>query len=149
MPSKATIIAAGVAAVVLAAGGLAYFLTRPAEPTTFTGGGVITLMPESPFATTRVEFGQDNACEGTEGYSDLRQGTQVAVRDASNKLVSIGKIGTGMLNPKIQRACDLNFYAPDIPIGAGPYTVTIGNRPPAVTSEKDLRSQEAYFSVGD
>lgn len=75
-------------------------------------------------------------CEGDGGYSDLRTGAQVTVRDAANVI-----IGTGTLSEGRPNATDcLWFFRVEVP-AATFYTVAVGRRSAPTYSRADLEGR--------
>jgi hypothetical protein len=103
-----------------------------ASSASFTASGALVLK--------RGEFSWNSAadptCQGLNGYSDLRAGTQVTVTDASGKKLAIGVLAKGNAGDfsteadGTQRAasCSLPFAVSGVPRGVGPYGIEISHR---------------------
>lgn len=84
---------------------------NPIVPTTHTITGTMKL--------TDSDLGgsASGACYGTGGYSDIRSGGQVLVKDASNKLIAQGVLGSGShpAGKYSNVVCELPFTVRDVP----------------------------------
>lgn len=133
----------GVLVLVAAAGIAVYLLGRPdatapsavpsaSSDATFTAAGTLHL-DLGQFSWNSV---QDPTCQGLNGYSDLRGGTQVLVTDATGKKLAVGALAAGRTgdftanSDGTQRAgaCSLDFAVPGIPRGVGPYGIEVSHR---------------------
>ena len=93
-------------------------------------------------------YGVGQSCTGTEGFSDIRSGTPVTVRDEANKILAVGQLGASrsILVPPVRRGdlertnCEFDFSVgpiPDRPF----YQVEVANRGPLSYSRADLETK--------
>lgn len=124
-------IIAAIAVVVVLAGGVVYAVagrtTAPSKPSvaaTFAVKGTLDLHAGYGSRT----FG--NPCQGLGGYSDLTPGAQVVVYGGTNQALASGQLGQGFEPDQAPGAdiCEFPFTVGAVPIGQGPYFVSIGNR---------------------
>lgn len=118
----------GIAITAVLAGGvpLAFLLgtqisdeTKGAPPITVTGS--VTLGMGAYIAEDRMGA----PCEGDGGYSDIRAGAQVTIRNAESKVIAVGQLEQGY---SAIGSCTANFTIKDVPGGEDFYGVTIASR---------------------
>jgi hypothetical protein len=51
-------------------------------------------------------------CEGTNGYEDVHEGTQVTVSESTGKTIGVGMLGIGRRD---DISCTFEFSVPDVP----------------------------------
>lgn len=104
----------------------------PAAPFPVTGS--VTLNGSGSFVVASDNMGA--ACEGTGGYSDVRAGTQVAVRDPDGKVIAVGKLEQAY---SMMGTCTGNFTL-SVPDGFDFYGITVGDRNELQYSRKQLNA---------
>lgn len=92
----------------------------PAKPFTVTGS--VTLNGSGSFAVSSDKIGA--SCEGSGGYSDIRAGAQVAVRNPSGTVIAVGKLEQAY---SMMATCTGNFTL-SVPEGFDFYGITVGDR---------------------
>jgi hypothetical protein len=122
---------AALAALVLLAGGALLYIGRdaihlPGTGSTFTVSGTLYL----------AEGRMRGRCVGELGYNDIQGGGQVAITDASGKVLAIGELDAGESQGS---GCLFHFTVPNVPAGKGIYAIEIGRRPPVRYNEVDLK----------
>jgi hypothetical protein len=83
------------------------------------------------------------ACSGTGGYSDIRPGTEVTVRDGSGSLIASNQLGVSSYNSD-SRSCVFAFIVSDVP-RADFYEIAVGRRGSLSYSRSQL--ERADWSV--
>lgn len=130
----------GGAAVALATLALTACATTPAAkptptPKPFSATGTITV-PMDISASLPLQDGKPtigNPCIPKAGYSDISDGAQVVVANASGETVAVGELGEGGLQngPSgtafFQSVCEYPLTVSDIPVGSKFYSVHVGN----------------------
>lgn len=114
----------------------------------FTGSVKLQIMS---FDTDEVRS-SDNGATCT--VSKLASGT-VALKDASDKIVSIGDVGPGTAGPPITlsgktyyASCkDIPVTFSDVPAGAGPYQMMINNGNPKLLTQQQLEEGSVTLSM--
>jgi hypothetical protein len=133
---------AGVLALVAGTGVTVYLVTRPSSnvPAAAASPSAAAFTAAGTLLLKRGEFSWNSAadptCQGLNGFSDLRGGTQVTVTDAAGKKLAIGVLANGRAgdfttdSDGAQRAasCALSFAVTGVPRGVGPYGVEISHR---------------------
>jgi len=100
-------------------------------PATFTITGTVTVQ-WAPFKSD-PDDGGDCVTEG--GYSDIRTGAQVVVKDESSTIVSLGMLDPGHTQ---SRQCVFGFTVADIPEGKKFYAVEVTHRGQLQYTRSDL-----------
>jgi hypothetical protein len=77
-------------------------------------------------------------CRGFGGYSDITEGAQVLVTDASGKVIALGALGAG--NGSGGSECDFTFTVNNVPTGDGTYGVEVTHRGVIYYSEDDAKA---------
>lgn len=137
-------VAGGLAAVVLfgiiagltfvLAGGKSSGSTPAAAPSTESTvlvAGTLDLMDA-------YSDGTGTACSGSGGYSDIADGAQVVVTDASGKTIGVGSLVSGVSTDLVGNigTCEFTF-AVRVPSGVGPYAVEVTHRGKISFTEAD------------
>lgn len=142
---RLALLGVAIVAVLVGGGALAYLLGgyiadsgKPVQPITINGS--VTLGYGAYEAEDR--FGAP--CQGDGGYSDIRAGAQVAVRDASGKVVAVGRLEQGYSS---FNSCTANFTLKDVPGGEEFYGVTIADRNELQYTKAQL-AQRIELSLG-
>ncbi|WP_222840696.1 hypothetical protein [Actinosynnema mirum] len=114
----------------------------PAEPKSgpFTLRGTMTLMGGGS------SYAAVGDCEGTRGYDDISEGTQVSVYDASGTIVAISELTNS--NYLSGGMCRFNFAVPDVPDGERIYQVEVSHRGKISYTEKDARAGAINLTLG-
>jgi hypothetical protein len=76
-------------------------------------------------------------CEGTSGYDDIDEGTQVTISDGRDKTIGVGSLGIGRSDSS---SCMFEFFVPDVP-DADFYEVEIAHRGKLSYSKEELASK--------
>lgn len=118
----------------------------PAEPTTITAYGSVTLRASSRGDIAYLAAG----CRGTGGYSDLAQGAQVVVQDGSGTTLAIGQLDAGIGESYVAPygACQFGFTVPGAPAGKGFYRIEISHRGAVNYTEAQLDTSLALTIGG-
>lgn len=96
---------------------------------TFSIKGQITISD----TTTGLEYGSSTAaCKGAGGYTDIHEGADVVVTDATGKTVAIGHLLEGRatynaLSPTRPQSCTWQISVDDVPDGDNFYGIAIGS----------------------
>lgn len=109
-------------------------------PKTFEAAGNVTLTDSGN------EGLGGGACQGAGGYSDMVEGGQVVVTDASGKTVAVGSLGAGHHGGGYG-ACVFPFTVEDVPSGVGPYSVEVTHRGKIAFTEDEASDIE--LTLGD
>ena len=111
------------------------------EPTGHSLSGQITLH-EGGWQRTWGQ-GDTMPCEGKGGYSDIREGTQVVVKDDTGSVVAVGALGPGDggwgVSGKGDTDCRLGFNIVGIP-DEGFYSIEVSHRGELAYSYNDLEA---------
>lgn len=89
-------------------------------------------------------------CTGTGGYTDVREGLQVVVKNEKNEILALGQLGRDNYTGEYpQVACEFPFVIKDIP-RADFYEIEVGKRGSLKYSVDDLRKAGwvVEFSLG-
>lgn len=89
----------------------------------------------------------DGECSGAGGYSDISEGTDVVVKDATGRLLAAGELAAGVPEEESGRICSFKFEVPDVPRGEGPYTVEVSHR--GDVAFKESRASSIVVTLGD
>ncbi len=90
-------------------------------------------------------------CEPLRGYSDMREGAQVVVSDASGTTLALGTLGQGVIDARqgadmhdpierLSARCVFTFSVPGVPAGRQFYRLNLGHRGAPQYTEQELRS---------
>jgi len=83
-------------------------------------------------------------CEGVRGATDIRRGSEIAVKDESGTVIGLARLKLGQLRllgeDKNIGDCFLGFDVHDLPASEF-YTIAAGNRPPATYSYDELQTK--------
>ena len=82
-------------------------------------------------------------CEGTSGYNDIDEGTQVTVTDGDGKTLGVGKLGIGKSE---NGSCIFDFSVPNVP-EAGFYKIEVAHRGELSYSKQELASKDWRVEV--
>jgi hypothetical protein len=78
------------------------------------------------------------SCSGRGGYSDVRAGTNVVLKDGDGKLLATGSLGTGT---GIGSTCSFSYSLPGVP-EVPFYTIEVGSRGDLSYSLAEMRSMD-------
>lgn len=112
-------------------------VTPTPSPTALVVSGAITIT--------------DEKCNrrGLDGYSDIHEGAQVLVKDASGEIVAVGELLDGSADPLMASPnCRYAFTVAGVPTGLAYYQVSISHRGGLTYTEEELRVPLA-LSLGD
>lgn len=122
-----------------------------AEPEVFALSAELTIVGSTD-SVSRL-YDDREACGGFGSYEDFREGSQVVIADASGKSLSLTDLGWGRVGPNSEAdpgiedtdapvitECIIGIDVLDIPSGAGPYTLKIGDRDPYPFNEAEAGS---------
>jgi hypothetical protein len=127
---------------IVAVGGIALLATRDSSPDMHTVGGLLTL-------TDTDEYWSDGeACEGSGGYDDIREGAQVTVKDENGHVLATSDLLSGVASSDIE--CDFAFVVADVP-DARFYAVEVSHRGEITNSRQEMEDN-AWFvglTLGD
>lgn len=135
---RRVLIAAGVAAVVVAAGvGVGgYFLFRDKDPGTFVVKGTMTLTDRSGYLESHPGYTVNDGdiytpdgalgaeCVGQDGYDDIAAGTDVIVSDDGGKTLALTELGQGHTD---ESGCRFPFTV-EVPRGYKIYGIEVSHR---------------------
>lgn len=101
--------------------------TASPSPSSSAGGETFTVIG----TLTLIDSGNENlgggGCEGGGGYSDMTEGAQVVVRDATGKTIAVDALQAGTRADSV--TCEFGFEIFDVPpAGGGPYSVEVSHR---------------------
>lgn len=96
--------------------------TASPEPETFDVRGVLTL---SGYGDVTIA---DDDCVGDGGYSDIRGGAPVIVRDSRGQQVALGSLEPGTWPVLKDWRCDFGFRLDGVPESGTTYSVEVGRR---------------------
>ncbi|MEA2576491.1 MAG: hypothetical protein QOD78_79 [Chloroflexota bacterium] len=103
-------------------------------------GGSGALLPKHDIAGTFTLTDSGDtffpSCSGNGGYSDIRPGANVVLRDGDGKLLSTGALGAGVGSGS---QCVLDFSLPEVP-EVSFYTIEVGKRGNLSYSLADMKS---------
>lgn len=132
-------------------GGITLTNVSTREPSVKLGGGgefqahgTFTLY--SPSVEAAYDYVDAANCRGTNGFADVRDGTEVRVYDARGELLAAGQLESGAFVP-FER-CQLVFELPGVPRGRGMYQVEVGERG-RVTYTQDQLSDGVDMTLGE
>jgi hypothetical protein len=142
------------------------FVSGGAKPTptpeTFTLKGAVTLSGD----TKSYTWEPGEPCSGSGGYSDLRGGSDVVVKDREGTVIGKGSLGSGvgvavrqdcgapgehpLCDPMGGRVCKLSFTVDGIP-RSDFYVVEMGKRGQFTYSFDEIQSQDwsVEYAIGD
>ena len=88
-----------------------------------------------------------NGCAGRQGYEDIRNGTQVLVRNDSGRILAKGQLTGGRLREirELQATCTFSFTIRSVP-RSGFYVVEVAQRGELTFSHAEM--QAAKWLVG-
>lgn len=117
--------------VVLLAGAIGGYLALRPSPAITISGSLALVAP----AATEYEWERNPPrCSGTGGFSDITEGAAVTVKDASGKVVAVGRLGVGtpggveeIGSIKAAAQCAFVFQVPNVP-GSDFYGVEVSHR---------------------
>jgi hypothetical protein len=94
---------------------------------------------------TLLQFSGRTDCEGTGGYSDIKQGTQVTALSPDGTILAVASLPAGI--GLVENECDFDFSM-KIPAGKGTYGFALAHRGIAVFTEQDVKSGIVALTVG-
>lgn len=109
---------------------------------TFTASGDLVVTDSDGLGVDHGGIG--SACSGTNGYSDIAQGAQVVIYDASGKSLAIGALQQGEYYGA--DGCQFKWSVTGIPSGVGPYSVQVTHRGMVVFTQDKATNQQ--LSIG-
>lgn len=132
-----------VATLAVVAGG--YVLWQVLFSGSFDAEGTVALKSNTSITAAALS----KECEGTGGFSDLREGAQVTVTDAAGSVVAIGALQAGA-SPLVG-TCVFPFTIKDVPGGSGFYGVQVGGEQRGTVrfTEDQMRSGAVEIGVGN
>jgi hypothetical protein len=111
--------------------------------------GSFSILP-SDDNTSNYTGSRDGGCQALGGYSDVKEGVPVTLKDGEGRLLGTSTLGSGTLgntpDSPDQRACVFGFSFSDIP-QVPFYTVEIGRRGEVSYSLADLQARSWTISV--
>lgn len=146
------IVVAAVAAVLFIGGGVAVGLALAGR-----GGGSVAVEASPSSSWTPMQWGSSftvngslvladsggvqklagSVCQGTGGYDDIRQGTQVVVTDESGTVIATGELESGLL---VGGHCMFAFTVSSVPSGKSFYGVSVSHRGTLQYKQDQLQS---------
>jgi len=120
--------------------------TSSPTPTTFQLTGTITVE-----ASTRSEGTDGGDCYASDGYSDIKDGAQVTVKDGAGAVISLGNLDPGHTvegNGTFAFKCIFGFTVASVPEGKDFYVVEVSHRGELRYTRADLSAALA-LSLGD
>jgi hypothetical protein len=84
-------------------------------------------------------------CKGTDGYSDIFEGTSVTVYDAEGTVIATGYLGESTRNGS---TCEFQVAVSDVPAGEGFYSLEISHRGQVQLSEEEARTGAFSATLG-
>lgn len=134
----------GLDRVVLGAAVLLVVLLVVSVAALFTGGPT-TL--RGSFVLAAYDRAFPSACPGRSGFSDLRAGAPVVVRDGSGEVLGEGVLaGERDLTPF---GCAWEFEVDDVPTDRDSYAVEVGNRDPVLYTRDQLGADDFEVELAD
>lgn len=76
------------------------------------------------------------SCVGTGGFNDIREGTQVVIRDETGTTVGVGQLEAA--SASLSTRCTFAFTVDGVPTGADFYEVEISHRGGITFSQEEL-----------
>lgn len=136
------IVLVPLAVVVVAAVAGIFLLTRDSSPESHSITGLLTLTDTDEFWT------EGDACEGSGGYGDIREGAQVTVKDGNGTTLATSNLLEGVASNAFD--CDFAFALPDVP-EAEFYAVEVSHRGEITSSRRELEDNNWFvgLSLGD
>lgn len=128
-----------IAAALLAVAGCGGQSDDPAEAgaDTFAVKGHVTLI----YGAEYVNGDNSGPCQGREGYSDLAEGANVTVADASGDKVALGQLQAGTV-PRVTMSCRFAFEVTGVPAGSAVYSIEVTHRGSVDFARADAGSVE-------
>jgi hypothetical protein len=110
----------------------------PPAPATFTVSGTFKLVDE--------DANSETVCNGPEGYTDITDGAEVVVSDASGKTLGIGMLS----NPSASGSdtCNFTFTVKNVPAGKKFYGIEVTHRGTVKETEAAMKAGPA-LELGD
>ena len=139
------LVAALVAVVVL----LVLLLTSGEDDGSDTnpGGAGDSFTLSGTFSLTdgATEYASQGACEGTGGYDDIREGTQVTVYSSAGEVLGTGALGDSTYQFP---ACEFEISVAGVPTGHGFYQVEVSHRGKIAVPDDEARAGEVALTLG-
>ena len=106
--------------------------------------GEVTLIDDDLKVTKLVD---KDRCQGTGGYSDIREGMKVVVRDGDGKVLATSSFSEGTLENR--QICRFLFLVEEV-AEADFYEIELGRRGSSIYSKAELAQVEGalHFSIG-
>lgn len=116
---------------------------EPSEPVTFDVAGTFSLIDADGVYVDSAQVEEDDLdgemyypegteCSGLGGYSDIRAGAQVVIRDAQGRQVALGALSSGSLGEAAFDGavliCDFEFVVAGVPDTDEIYSVEVTHR---------------------
>lgn len=113
---------------------------RPSPPASLTVAGTITVSEGHTGTDPAKTPDVGDPCYTTDGYDDIRDGTQVVVSDAHGTTLAVGALSTGTVPAAVSYfgssgPCEFEFSLNDVPAGKKFYKVAVGHRGEQTYSE--------------
>lgn len=113
--------------------------TDDGDGDSFTLSGTFTLTDGA------TQYASQGACEGTGGYDDIREGTQVTVYSSAGEV-----LGTGYLDSStyLDPVCEFELTVDGVPTGYDFYQVEVSHRGKIAVSDDEARAGEVALTLG-
>lgn len=90
-------------------------------------GGESKFTASGSLGIVALDAATDDCSSGTGGYSDIREGAEVVITDASGKKLAVDSLLTGREYQE-SGLCVFDFSVKGVPSGKGPYSVEVASR---------------------
>lgn len=84
-------------------------------------------------------------CEGTGGYDDIREGTQVTVYSSAGEVLGTGALGSSTY---LYPVCEFALTVDGVPAGHDFYQVEVSHRGKIAVSDEEARAGEVALTLG-
>jgi hypothetical protein len=112
------------------------------EPTAHSLSGQITVKHMQTYPPSGMRWGGDS-CRESGGYSDMREGAQVVVKDGSGSVIAVGALGPGEAPGAAGEKspdCQFPFSVAGIPVEEF-YSIEVSHRGATTFSHDELEAQ--------
>jgi hypothetical protein len=146
---RGRLIAVVVVVLRLAAAGVTAALWQPWKSShkdagTFALSGTFALVaPVDELNDSSGVYTHDGQCQGSGGYDDIAQATQVVISDESGTTVAVGALGIGRYDPDTtgrMLTCSFDIVVNDVPAGKSFYKVGVSRRGEQQFTESEMRT---------
>ena len=121
--------------VILATAALALAACSAAAPASPTVTGTMTLVSASQDIMNKTA----TTCGGQGGYGDIRDGTDVVVKDAAGVIIGTGRLAFA---PDLDKRGNVCVWTFDVPTKASDfYSLSVGHRDPVTYSQAEMEAQ--------